>query len=158
MNKILLLIATWSLVTTAFNIGTNVNAHETNTTSPHVDSKLEFPNTRWATVRQTVQIHVPLGGQALIQLSIDIPDSFSFQTSKVEVTDRNRIVSARTSRQGQRLQIDFNQPISANTNLRIDLNSVQRSMSIGSSTYYFYGKTIDGVTNFLGEAYFPRSN
>ncbi len=158
MNKLLLFIATLSLIATAVNIGNDVSAHETNSTSSHVDSKLEFPNTRWATVRQTVQIHVPPGGQALIQLSIDIPESFDLQTNKVEVTVRDRIVFARTSRQGQRLQIDFDQPISSNTKLRIDLNSVQRNMSIGSSTYYLYGKTIDGVTNFLGSAYFPRSD
>ncbi len=158
MNKILLFIATWSLVTIAFNSGNYTSAHETTATSPHVDSQLEFPNTRWATVRQTVQIHVPQGGQALTQLLIDIPESFDFQTSKVEVTDRDRIVSTLISRQGQRLQIDFDRPISSNTKLKIDLNGVQRNMLMGSSTYYLYGKTTDGTTNFLGSAYFPRSD
>jgi hypothetical protein len=155
MNKILLFIATLGLVTTVFNIRNYATANGSNTTSPHVDSKFEFPNTRWATVRQTIQVHVPQSSQALALLWIDIPRNFELQASKIEVTDGNRIISAPISCQGRWLLINFSQPIAPNTKLRLDFNGVNRNMLTQSSVYYVYGKTVNGSTKFIGEAYFP---
>jgi Protein of unknown function (DUF2808) len=158
MKNILLFIATWGLVTTAFNIGDRANAHGGDSISSHVDSKVEFPNTRWANVRQTIQVHVPQSSQALALLWIDVPSNFELQTSKVEITDGNRIISAPISRQGRWLLINFSQPIAPNTKLRLDFNGVNRNMLTQSSGYYIYGKTVNGSTNFIGEAYFPQAD
>jgi virulence-associated protein VagC len=134
------------------------NAHNSNSILPHVNSQVEFPHHRWATVRQTIEVHVPQNSQALTQLSIDIPENFEFQTSKIEITDGDRVINAPISRQGQRLEISFSQPITPDRQLRIDLNGVSRNTLTKSSTYYVYGKTIDGTNSFLGEAYFPQAD
>jgi Protein of unknown function (DUF2808) len=156
MNKIPIFIASLGLVTTILNISNYANAHHADGTSPHVDSKFEFPQHRWATVRQTIQIHVPRNSQALENLRIDVPDNINFQTSKIDITDRDRSIVAAISRKGQRLQIKFNRSISPDTQLRINFNSVERNMRTQLSVYYLYGKTADGLDRFLGEAYFPQ--
>jgi hypothetical protein len=154
MKKILLFIATWSLVTTALSISNYANA-DGNSRSPHIDSKLEFPNTKWAKVRQTIQIHVPKTSSALTKLWIDIPQQFEFQTAKIEITDGERPISALISRQDRWLQINFSQPLAPDTKLRIDFNGVNRNMLAQQPVYYVYANTLSGVTNFIGEAYFP---
>jgi hypothetical protein len=156
MKKLLLFIASLGLLTTATNLGSNANAHYGNSTSPHVDSKFEFPHNRWATVRQSIQIHVPQSSQPLEQVSIDVPENVDFQTSKVEITAVSQIISTSIFRQGQRLQLKFNQPITPSTILRINFNNVTRNMRTQSSVYSIYGKTVDGLNSYLGEAYFPQ--
>lgn len=158
MKKIWLFIATWGLITTGFNIGDRANANDGDSNLPHVDSKFEFPNTRWANVRQTIQVHVPQSSQALKRLWIDIPRNFELQANKVEITNGNRIISTSISRQSRWLLINFSQPIALNTKLRIDFNGVNRNMLTQPSVYYVYGKTVDGPTNFIGEAYFPQAD
>ena len=91
----------------------------------------------------------------LTRLWIDFPQSFEFQTSKIEITDGNRIISAPISRQGRWLLINFSQPIAPNTRLRIEFNQVKRNFLTQLSVYYIYDNLVDGSTNFVGEAYFP---
>ncbi len=155
MKKIWLFIATWGLVTTAVNIGSHASANSGDSTSPHIDSKFEFPSNKWAISRQTIQVHVPRSSQALTQLWFDIPQNFEFQDSKIEITDENRTICAPISRQGQWLLINFSQPIAPDRKLRIEFNGVRRNMITQLSVYYVYGKTVDGSTNYIGEAYFP---
>lgn len=154
MKKLLIVGASLGLMTTAFNIGNYANASDS--TSPHVESKFEFPRHRWANVRQTIQVHIPHDSPALESLWIDVPENIDFQTSKVEITDGDRIITSPISRQGQRLQISFDRPIAADTQLRINFNSVKRNMQVRSSVYYVYGKTVAGTNSFIGEAYFPH--
>ena len=154
MKKILLFITTWSLVTTALSISNHANA-DGNSRAPHIDSQLEFPNTKWAKVRQTIQVHVPKTSPALTKLWIDIPQQFEFQTAKIEITDGARPISALISRQDRWLQINFSQPIAADTKLRIDFNGVNRNLLTQQPVYYVYANTVGGATNFIGEAYFP---
>jgi hypothetical protein len=156
--KILLLIASLGLLTTAFNISNDANAHNGESTFPHVDSRFEFPHTRWATVRQTIQIHVPHSSQALAQLSIDVPANVQFQTSRIQITDGNHPISAPIVWQDRRLQINFDRPIAPDTELSINFNGVQRNMLVTSPVYYVYGKTVDGANIYLGEAYFPQAD
>jgi Protein of unknown function (DUF2808) len=153
MSKILLFIASLGLVTTIFNISNYANARDADGAFPHVESKFEFPQHRWAKVRQTIQIHVPRNSQALENLRINVPNNINFQTSKIEITSGDRTFLATISRKGQSLQVNFNRPISPDTQLRIDFNSVERTQL---AVYYLYGKTVDGVDGFLGEAYFPQ--
>jgi Protein of unknown function (DUF2808) len=154
MNKLLIVAASLGLMTTAFNIGNYANAVDSQ--SPHIESKFEFPRHRWATVRQTIQIHIPPSSQTLESLRIDVPENIDFQTSKIEITDGDRLINAPISRQGQRLQIGFDRPIAANTQLHIHFNSVKRNMRVQSSVYYLHGKTVGSERSFLGEAYFPQ--
>jgi Protein of unknown function (DUF2808) len=154
MSKLLMSIASVGLLTTAFNLGNLANASDS--TSPHVESKFEFPHHRWATVRQTIQVHIPRNSPALESLSIDVPKNIDFQTSKVDVTDGDRVIDAPISRQGQRIVIEFNRSISPDTQLRINFNGVNRNMRTQLSVYYIYARTVDGVNSFLGEAYFPQ--
>jgi hypothetical protein len=156
MKNLLLFIASLSLLTTAANFSSNANAHYSNSTSPHVDSKSEFPHNRWATVRQSIQIHIPQVSQPLEQLSIDVPENVDFQTNKVEITAGNQTISAPIYRTGQRLQIKFDRLIPPDTTLTINFNSVNRNMRTQLSVYSFYGKTVDGLNSYLGEAYFPQ--
>jgi hypothetical protein len=153
MNKISISIAALVLVTGVSNIGNYAKAIDS--ASPHVDSKFEFPNHRWAPVRHTILVHIPNNSPALENLLIDVPENFNFQVSKIEITDRDGIVNAPIDRQGQRLKIRFDRPIAAGTNLHISFNGVERNMRVQSSTYYLYGTT-NGTSSFLGEAYFPR--
>ncbi len=164
--KILLFIASLGLLTTAFNFSYYANAHGGDSKFPHVDSKFEFPNTRWATVRQTIQVHVPHRSLALAQLSIDVPENLEFQISKINITNGKQPISSSivgvaspvANRQGQRLQINFDRPIAPDTELRINFNGVQRNMLVTSPVYYLYGKTVDGTNIYLGEAYFPQAD
>jgi Protein of unknown function (DUF2808) len=153
MNKKLVSIAALFLVTGLSNISNSAKAIDS--ASPHVDSKFEFPNHRWAPVSQTIRVHIPSNSPALENLLIDVPENFKFQVSKIEITDRDGIVNAPIDRQGQRLKIRFDRPIAAGTNLNISFNGVERNMQARSSTYYLYGTT-NGTSSFLGEAYFPR--
>lgn len=154
MSKLLISIASMGLLTTAFNLGNLANASDS--TSPHVESKFEFPHHRWATVRQTIQVHVPRNSPALESLSIDVPENIDFQTSKIDITDGDRVIDAPISRQGQRIVIGFTRSISPDTQLRINFNGVKRNMRTQLSVYYIYARTVDGVSRFLGEAYFPH--
>jgi Protein of unknown function (DUF2808) len=149
-------MATLALVATALNIDNYANAHFNDLTSPHIDSKSQFPSNRWATVRQTIQVHVPRNSQALENLSIDVPENVEFRISRIDITDGIRSIDTKISRQGQRLQIGFNRPISPDTQLQVDFNGVTRNMRVQLSVYYLYGKTVNGVNSFLGEAYFPQ--
>ncbi len=153
MNKRLLSIAAMGLMTTAFNMGNYANASDS--TSPHIDSKFEFPHHRWATVRQTILVHIPSSSPALENLLIDVPENFDFQISKIEITERDRIVNVPIDRQGQRLRIRFDRPIAAGTKLYINFNGIERNMQAPLSTYYLYGTT-NGTSSCLGTAYFPR--
>jgi hypothetical protein len=158
MKKLLLSIASLGIATIAVNFSNYASAHDGNITSPHVDSKFEFPNTRWATVSQTIQVHIPQHSQALTQLEIDIPKNFDLQTSKIEINEGGRLIPAAISRQGQRLQIKFDRAIQPNTTLRIAFNGVKRNMLAQSSVYYLFDRTINGTTAFTGEAYFPQAD
>jgi hypothetical protein len=75
MSKILLFIASLGLIATVFNISNYANARDADGALPHVDSKFEFPQHRWAKVRQTIQIHVPRNSQALENLRINVPNN-----------------------------------------------------------------------------------
>jgi hypothetical protein len=154
MNKILLFIAAVGLVNTVFNLGNYASASDS--TSPHIDSKFEFPHHRWATVRQTILVHIPSGSPSLTSLIIDVPENFNFQVSQIEIVDLNRTIDAPIARQGQRLKIGFARPIAPGTQLQINFNSVERNMRGQSSTYYLYGTTTNGTDSFFGEAYFPQ--
>ena len=154
MKKIWLFIATLGLVTTAVNISNYASANAGDSLSPHVDSKFEFPSSKWATSRQTIQVHVPRSSQALTLLWLEVPENLEFSTNKIEITDGDRTISAPISRQGQWLLINFTQPIAPDTKLRIEFNGVKRNMLTQLSVYYVYGKTVDGSTNYVGEAYF----
>jgi hypothetical protein len=156
MNKFVLFITSLSLVTISLNLGDYANAHYDNIRSTHIDSKSEFPHNRWATVRQTIQIHIPQTSQALAQLSIDIPRNIEFQTSKIEIIAGNRTISASISRQGQQVKINFDRPIDPDTTLKINFNSVNRNIYSQLSVYYLYGKMVSGVESYIGEAYFPQ--
>jgi hypothetical protein len=156
MNRFVLFITSLSLVTTSLNLSNYANAHDDNIRSTHIDSKSEFPHNRWATVRQTIQIHIPQSSQALAQLSIDIPRNIEFEISKIEILAGDRTISASISRQGQQLQIKFDRPIEPNTTLKINFNSVKRNIYPQLSVYYLYGKVVGGVDSYIGEAYFPQ--
>ncbi|WP_295622031.1 DUF2808 domain-containing protein [Chamaesiphon sp. GL140_3_metabinner_50] len=156
MYKILIFIASLGLITTIFNISNYANARDADGAFPHVDSKFEFPQHRWAKVRQTIQIHVPRNSQALENLRIAVPNNINFQISKIEITSGDRPILAAISRKGQELQVNFDRPISPDTQFRIDFNSVERNMQPQLAVYYLYGKTVDRIDGFLGEAYFPQ--
>jgi hypothetical protein len=156
MHKILVFIASLGLIATVFNISNYANARDADGAFPHVESKFEFPQHRWAKVRQTIQIHIPRNSQALENLRINVPNNINFQTSKIEITSGDRPVLATISRKGKSLQVNFNRPISPDTQLRIDFNSVERTMQPQLAVYYLYGKTVDGIDGFLGEAYFSQ--
>lgn len=156
MHKILLFIASLGLVTTFFNISNYANARDGEGTFPHIDSKSEFPHHRWTKVRQTIEIHIPRNSQALKNIRIDVPNNINFQTNKINITSGERPVLAAISRKGQGLQVNFDRPIPPDTQLRIDFNSVERTMQPQLAVYYLYGKTVDGIDGFLGEAYFSQ--
>jgi hypothetical protein len=153
MSKRLLFITAMGLMTTAFNTGNYANASDS--LFPHIESKFEFPHHRWANVRQTIIIHIPGSSPALENLVIDVPENFNFQMSKIEITDRDRIVNVPIKRQGQKLSIRFDRPIASGTKLHINFNGIERNMQAPLSTYYLYGTT-DGTNSFLGGVYFPR--
>ncbi len=156
MKKVLVVITTLCLSNIGWSWSSPASANYSENLASHVDSKFEFPHNKWAIVRQTIQVHVSKNGGALAQLSIEIPDHIEFQASKVDITDiNNRPIIAQTSMQGQKLQISFNTPIAAGTQIRINLNDVKRTMLVKSPLYYIFGKIANGSEAFIGEAYFP---
>jgi Protein of unknown function (DUF2808) len=158
MKTVLLFTAALCLGTTAFNISNPANAVSTNSTSPYVISKSQFPNTRWAIARHTIRVAIPQNSRPIQQLSIDVPEKFEFPLDRIEISDGARKINAPVSRQARRLQINFDRPIAPNTTLRIDINGVDRQIGSESPTYYLYDTSVNGISNFIGEAYFPRPN
>jgi hypothetical protein len=151
MKKTLIFVAILSLMAID-STTTYVKAIDSN--SPHVDSKFQFPNHRWGNVRHTIQVHIPRDSSFLEDLQIDIPKNLEVQISKIEITDRDRPIDLRISRQGQRLNIKFDRLIVTDTQLRINFNGVQRNLGGQLSVYHLYGKTVGGSSNYIGEAYF----
>ena len=170
MQKILRFIDSLGLSTTVFNIVKRINNNNGDRTSPHLASELEFPNTRWTKVRQTIQVHVPYHSRDLIRLWIYVPENFESQTARIEITDSaeptlserdsiqpilsNRMIHAPIYRQDRWLHIKLARSIAPDTKLRIDFDRVSRNLLSRSSEYFVYGISVHRQYSFLGRGYF----
>lgn len=156
MKKLVALITSFGLVSVGLNWYHPASANYNEGNASHVDSKFQFPRSKWAIVRQTIQVHVSKNGEALEQLSIAIPKYVELPVGRVDVTDdQNRSIPTKVAINGNRLNIAFSNPIPAGTHLRINLNDVKRTSLAQSPLYYVFGKTVNGFESFIGEAYFP---
>ncbi len=166
MTEILRFIASLCRSTTSFNLGNYTNANNDDRTSPHLDSQVELPKTRWTKVRQTIQIHVPCHNQDLIKLWIYVPKNFEYQTAEIQITDRNYAqpplhkltISTLISSQYRWLDINFSRSIPPDTKLRIDFDSLYRNGLARSSEYFAYGISLNRQYSFLGRGYFHLSD
>ncbi len=93
--------------------------------TPHIDGSVQFPPTRARNVRHTIRLHIPQGSSPLSQLSIDVPTGLRVRKN-ITVTDNSgREINTNVSINDNKLIIDFNQPVSPESQLEIDLNDVR---------------------------------
>ena len=111
--------------------------------TPHIDGSVQFPQTRARNFRHTIRLHIPQGSSPLSQLSIDVPTGLTVRNN-ITVTDNSgREINANVSINGNKVIIDFNQPVTPESQLEIDLNDVIRT---GVSNAWLYRVS----TKFVG--------
>lgn len=93
--------------------------------TPHIDGSVQFPTTRARNVRHTIRLHIPQGSSPVSQLIIDVPTGLRVRKN-ITVTDNSgREINTNVSINDNKLIIDFNQPVSPELQVKIDLNDVR---------------------------------
>ena len=100
--------------------------------NPHIDGAVQFPQNRWRIVRHTIRFHIPQGSSPLSQLNIDVPEGLRI-SDNIALTDKSgRKIDANISIMGNKVIVDFPQPIAPESKLKIELNNVRvRGVSNG---------------------------
>ncbi|AFZ10643.1 DUF2808 domain-containing protein [Microcoleus sp. F8-D3] len=93
--------------------------------TPHIDGSVQFPPTRARNVRHTIRVHIPQRSSPLSQMIIDVPTGLRVRKN-ITVTDNSgREINTNVSINDNKLIIDFNQPVSPELQVKIDLNDVK---------------------------------
>lgn len=93
--------------------------------TPHIDGSVQFPTTRARNVRHTIRLHIPQGSSPVSQLIIDVPTGLRVRKN-ITVTDNyGREINANISINGNKVIMDFTEPVTPDSQLEIDLNDVR---------------------------------
>lgn len=93
--------------------------------TPHIDGSVQFPTTRARNVRHTIRLHIPQGSSPVSQLIIDVPTGLRVRKN-ITVTDNSgRKINANVSINGNKVIMDFTEPVTPDSQLEIDLNDVR---------------------------------
>jgi len=122
---------------------------------PHVDSTVQFPQSKWRIVRHTIRLHIPQESSALSQLSIDVPAGLT-ASNDISVSDQSgRKINTNVSVNGSKVTIAFPQPVAPGTRLDIDMNNVRISGVSNAWLYQVSAKIIGtDADTLLGVAQF----
>ncbi|OKH50290.1 hypothetical protein NIES2101_19925 [Calothrix sp. HK-06] len=147
MRKILIYTSAVCIITTMLVIpSTPASASDDNGTLPHVDGNYHFPQTKWGNVRHTLRIHIPRNSQSISQISIAVPKtvSWSNKVNDIAVTQNNgQKVNANISLNEKTITLAFNEPVSPNSKLEIDIKNVRQPLRGNGSIYRLFAKSIN---------------
>ncbi|MUG93364.1 DUF2808 domain-containing protein [Scytonema sp. UIC 10036] len=145
MKKILIYATAFALATAVLSPADFASANLDDTTITHIHGNVQFPPTRWRTVRHTFQLHVPQSSKALKQLIIKVPSTVTVSNDikKIAVEDDNeQKINTNASVNGKTIILAFPEPVTPNTKFHIDLNSIQRRTGGNGLVYRFWAKVV----------------
>ncbi len=154
--RILIYTAVFSLVAAASIPANSASARTDAGNSPHIDSAVQFPPTKWRIVRHTIKLHVPPESSALTQVIIHIPAGLT-ASNDIRLSDQsNRQVNANVSVNGSQVTLAFPQPVAPETLIDIDMNNVKISGVSNAWLYHVSAKFAEtGINVPIGVARFP---
>lgn len=127
-------------------------------TLPHVDGNYHFPQTKWGNVRHTLRIHIPRNSQSISQISIAVPETvnWSNKVNDIGVTQNNgQKVNANISLNEKTIILAFNEPVSPNSKLEIDIKNVRQPLRGNGPIYRLFAKSINSSVDMpIGMARF----
>ncbi|HEY9668888.1 MAG TPA: hypothetical protein V6C91_18910 [Coleofasciculaceae cyanobacterium] len=135
MKRILIYAAAFTLIAAALIPANSATARTDQGNSPHVDSTVQFPQTKWRIVRHTIRLHVPQKSSALSQVILDVPVGLTASNDIILSDSSGQKINANVSINGRQVTLAFPQPIASETKLDIDLNNVKIS---GVSNAWLY--------------------
>lgn len=135
MRLTLIYAATFTLIAAALIPANSATARTDKGNSPHVDSAVQFPQTKWRIVRHTIRLHVPQKSSAVSQVILDVPVGLTVSNNIILSDSSGQKINANVSINGRKVTLAFPQPIAPETKLDIDLNNVKVS---GVSNAWLY--------------------
>jgi hypothetical protein len=153
MMRILIYAVALSLVATA-SIHTDYASARTER-FPHVDSTVQFPQSKWRIVRHTIRLDIPQESSALSQLSIDVPGGLT-ASNDISVSDQyGRKINTNVSVNGSKVTLTFPKSVAPGTLLDIDMNNVKISGVSNAWLYHVSAKLVGtDADTILGAAQF----
>ncbi|GJD19994.1 unknown protein [Rivularia sp. IAM M-261] len=121
-----------------------------NGTVPHVDGNYQFPQTKRSNVRHTLRIHIPKNSQSISQISIAVPEviNWSKKLKDVVVSGNNgQKVNANISLNEKTIILAFNEPVSPNSKLEIDIKNIRQPIRGNGPVYRLFAKSVNTNTN-----------
>ena len=102
---------------------------------PHIDSSVQFPETKARIVRHTFWLKIPQGSRAISQLKIRVPAGLIVRDD-ISISDNSdRKIETNVSVTSNQVILTFSQPVSPGTTIKIAMNKVRIS---GVSTAWLY--------------------
>ncbi|BAZ18212.1 hypothetical protein NIES4071_100970 (plasmid) [Calothrix sp. NIES-4071] len=134
------------------------SASDDNGTLPHVDGNYQFPQTKWSNVRHTLRIHIPKNSQSVSQISIIVPKTvrWSNKVNDITVTPNNgQKLNANISINEKTIILAFNEPVSSNSKLEINIKNVKQPLHGNGPIYRLFVKSINSSVDMpIGMARF----
>lgn len=103
--------------------------------TPHIDGAVQFPQNRSRIFRHTIRLHIPQGNSPLSQLIIDVPEGLVVSNNITLTEKSEREINANFSIIGNKVIVNFPQPVTPESKLELDLNNVRRR---GTSNAWLY--------------------
>jgi Protein of unknown function (DUF2808) len=122
------------------------SAGDNNGTLPHVDGNYQFPQMKWSNVRHTLRVHIPKNSQSISQISIAVPKTLNWSNKlkDVVVSGNNRQkVNANISVNEKTIILAFNEPVSSNSKLEIDIKNVRQPLHGNGPVYRLFAKSVN---------------
>ncbi len=144
MKKSIIYALTLALASTLFIPTNYARANNDNATLPHIDGNSQFPQSKWAPVRHSFDLHIPKNSKAVSQLIIQVPDV-------IKISDKNRIdvvdtqgqkIDTSISVNGKIVVLTFPNTVAPNTKLEIDINNVKRLIRGNGPVYQMSAKFV----------------
>ena len=144
MKKSMICALTLALASTVFIPTDYARANGNNGTLPHIDGNSQFPQSKWAPVRHSFDLHIPKNSKAVSELIIQVPDV-------IRISDKNRInvvdtqgkkIGTNISVNGKIIVLTFPNTVAPNTKLEIDINNVKRAIGGNGPVYQMSAKFV----------------
>ncbi|GJD19977.1 unknown protein [Rivularia sp. IAM M-261] len=122
------------------------NASDENGTLPHVDGNYQFPQTKWSNVRHTLRVHIPKNSQSISQISIAVPKTINWSNKLKDVVvsgNNQKKVNANISINEKTIILAFNEPVSPNSKLEIDIKNIRQPLLGNGPVYRLFAKSVD---------------
>ena len=153
MRRTLIYAAVVTLTATSLIQAGFASARTDKGNSLHVDSAVQFPQTKWRIVRHTIRLHVSQESTALSQVIIDVPSGLTVSNDIILSDSSGQKINATVSVNGRQVTLAFPQPVAPGTKLDIDLNNVKISGVSNAWLYRVSAKFAGSDTKFpLGVA------